>query len=500
MSKYGKLRKAEGNSKWFLQRTLDEHDRSMDHPWMKMIYSKVFSIKQYASWLAQMHAVFQRLEQHLESKPLEGVHDAGLLRTPALESDLQQLLGSDWREQANKALQSCPAAQQYLEHLEEDALDVNLLLAHHFLNYNAVLSGGEYLGRMVSEKLCVPHGAPGVRFYCFDGVSEGKGPSRVQKYLASLDTLEISIEDREHMLATMRRIYTDTEAMMTEVYNIQPVDGHSYHEAKAASDAEGPPKTLPEHQLVNLTLDELKTYTGSDNGRILICLAGELLDVSAGRDVYGPGCSYALLAGHDVTRCLANMSLEPSELDDLGWEPTSEEDETALQRWREKLTAKYPVAGKLVFSSSPNPSAGSAVPQSKSQTNSPGSTSESAPAIAKADATFTSTKKDAQQACPISGKVGTCPMAAIMGGGKASAAPKAKASSSSSSTTSKGFMAGKSLVASVNKDTSSQDSLFYRLCPLHWDDKTMKMLVVVAVASWLNGVLIGWKLHAQMSS
>jgi len=334
----------------------------------------------------------------------------------------------------------------------------------------------------------VPHGVPGVRFYCFDGVQEGRNPARVQKYLASLDTLEISPEDRDRMLTTMRRIYADTEAMMTEVYNIQPVDGQMYNEAKAASDAEGPPKPLPQDELLNLTLDELKTFTGSGNGRILISLAGELLDVSAGREMYGPGCSYSILAGHDVTCCLANMSLAPSELDDLGWEPTTEEDKTALQRWREKLTAKYPVAGKLVHSSSPNPSAGSAVPNS-----------ESAPSTAKADAMPMS--NDAQQACPISGKVGTgCPMAAIMGGGKASADAKVKASSCSSSATSKGFMAGKSLVASVNKDTSSQDSLFYRLCPLHWDDKTVKMLIVVAGASWLNGLLIGWKLHGQVYS
>jgi len=346
MSTYGKLTKAEGNAKWFLLRTLDEHDRSMDHPWMKMMYSKLFSIEQYASWLAQMHAVFQRLEQHLESKPLKGVHDAALLRTPALESDLQQLLGSDWHEQVNKTVQSSPAAQLYLEHLDEDALDTNLLLAHHFLNYNAVLSCGEHLGRMVSEKLRVPHGASGVQFYCVDCVKEGKGSARVQKYLASLDTLEISSEDRECMLTAMRRIYADMEAMMTDVYNIQPVDGQTYHEAKAASDAEGP------------------------------------------------------------------------------------------QQW-----------------------------------------------------------------CPISGKAGTgCPMAAIMGGGNASADPTAKASSSTSPATSKSFMAGKSLVASVNKDTSSQDSHSNIFCPLHWDDSTMKLVFVVAGAAWLNGILIGWKLHRKLSS
>ena len=40
-------------------------------------------------------------------------------------------------------------------------------------------------------------------------------------------------------------------------------------------------------------------------------LPGDLLDVSAGREMYGPGGGYSLLSGHDVTRCLATMSLAP---------------------------------------------------------------------------------------------------------------------------------------------------------------------------------------------
>lgn len=34
---------------------------------------------------------------------------------------------------------------------------------------------------------------------------------------------------------------------------------------------------------------------GEDGGRILISLAGELLDVSAGREMYGPGGGYSAL-------------------------------------------------------------------------------------------------------------------------------------------------------------------------------------------------------------
>merc|ERR1719464_616649 len=135
--------------------------------------------------------------------------------------------------------------------------------------------------------------------------------------------------------------------MMQEVYELKPGEGKGYTTAKDAGEAAGPPPPLPEGELVHLTLEELHGFTGKDNGRILFSLSKELLDVTAGRELYGPGGSYSLFAGRDVTRCLATMSLEPEALDDLRWEPACAEDESAVKQWREKLKAKYPVAGTL---------------------------------------------------------------------------------------------------------------------------------------------------------
>merc|ERR1719277_1945800 len=114
---------------------------------------------------------------------------------------------------------------RYLQHLAEDSSSPWCLLAHHFLQYNAVLSGGAYLGKMVCNKLAVPHSAPGVRFYAFDGVAPEKSPARVQKYIKGFDTIEITDSDREAMLATMMQVYTDTEAMMLECYEMNPISG-----------------------------------------------------------------------------------------------------------------------------------------------------------------------------------------------------------------------------------------------------------------------------------
>jgi len=387
------------------------------------------------------------------------------------------------------------ATARYLEHLESDAAHPHLLLAHHFLQYNAVLSGGAYLGEMVSQKMCLPHGAPGVRFYSFDGVDEGKGSARVQQYLRDFDIIDIGEQELEEMLATMRRVYSDTEAMMTEVFGLNPVEGVNYAAAKEGESKAPPPIPAPEQ--LELTLDELHGHIGADGGRILLSLGGEILDVSAGRELYGPGGGYALLAGHDVTRCLATMSLEPSELDDLSWEPDNGEDEKALIQWREKLKAKYPVAGRLYAA----PAATELAPSGLRKRAAAPVAAAPAPGAAAAAAGPGEVQK-----CPISGKEGAgCPMA-FMGIGKgASAAEQAGPAKSSTSTSAKpasasGFMAGKSLIASVEKKNTSDESLLYRLCPLHWDDQTIKMLILVAAVSWTSGAFVGWNLHKQLTS
>eukprot|EP00438_Fugacium_kawagutii_P008107 Skav222128 [mRNA] locus=scaffold1181:673984:690078:- [translate_table: standard] len=293
----------------------------MDHPWMQMIYKQVFSLKQYATWLALNHAV----------------------------------------------------------------------LAHHFLQYNAVLSGGAYLGKMVSG------------------------------YLQDFDTLEISEDHRTEMLRVMKRIYAETEAMMSEVFELNPVKGISY---KTSQD------------------------------QAIRC---ELLDVSSGREMYGPSGGYSLLAGHDVTRCLATMSLEPwcgrsgeepEHLDDLQWSSDSAEDEEALKNWQQRLKEKYPLAGKLRATSA---WAGEEIAAEGLRKRSPVS------AAVESATPSTAATAAGEDRCPISGKQGrglrqgsgTCPMASIMGmaGVKMPEKPEPSAAASSASANgSSSFMKGKSLV------------------------------------------------------
>ena len=57
-----------------------------------------------------------------------------------------------------------------------------------------------------------------------------------------------------------------------------------------------PPRVPASFMTVQLSLSDLQGY----NGRILMSLAGELLDVTAGAEMYGPGNGYSILAGHGI--------------------------------------------------------------------------------------------------------------------------------------------------------------------------------------------------------
>jgi heme oxygenase len=503
MGKYGELSRNDGHSKWFLQRTLVAHDKTMDHPWMQMIYNQTFTVQQYCAWLAMNHASFKALEELPNSEVTEKVNKKHLLRTASLEVDLIRLRGeAQWKTEAAFVVSSSKATQRYLAHLAEDAEKPHLALAHHFLQYNAVLSGGAFLGEMVQEKFCVPFGAPGVAFYAFEGVKQGKGAAEVQRYLKDFDTIGIGEEDRQSMLAAMQRVYDDVEEMMSECYEMNPQSGIAYGSAKGADGKPAPPPRIADEDMLELSVSELRDYCGQP--RIIMSLGGELLDVSAGRDMYGPGGGYSLLAGHDVTRCLATMSLEPEDLDDLDWQPTSPEDEQALANWQEKLKAKYPVAGKLrrEGEAPATPALGAVGPPEGLRQRSTATTStaeeaaaSSAPAPAPAPAPAAAGAAGDEQRCPLSGKTGVgCPMAMFTGGGVAAqkaAAPKAKEAPKS------GFMKGKSMIAAVEESKPQGESWIYKLCPLHWDANTTRLLIAVATAAWVSGIFVGWNLNRQ---
>jgi len=93
---------------------------------------------------------------------------------------------------------------------------------------------------------------------------------------------------------------------------------------------------------------ELKQYNGQNDAPIFVAVRGFVFDVTAGRDFYGPGSSYEVLAGRDASLGLASM-----ETDEAKWPKKATMDELTgmetdtLNDWLQRFEDKYPLVGFL---------------------------------------------------------------------------------------------------------------------------------------------------------
>eukprot|EP00039_Didymoeca_costata_P015069 m.251396 g.251396 ORF g.251396 m.251396 type:complete len:396 (-) comp16148_c0_seq19:2276-3463(-) len=112
------------------------------------------------------------------------------------------------------------------------------------------------------------------------------------------------------------------------------------------------PAPVISEQQRGLTLAELARYNGKEDSKIYIAVRRTVYDVSSGASFYGPDAGYSVFAGKDATRCLATMSLEEKDTNDLDYEPKNQEDKETLDGWEKKYKEKYPIVGTVIESTS----------------------------------------------------------------------------------------------------------------------------------------------------
>lgn len=106
-----------------------------------------------------------------------------------------------------------------------------------------------------------------------------------------------------------------------------------------------------------MTVEELAAFDGTGpvpEGRIdplcYVACKGKVFDVSfGGWDMYGPGASYHRFAGKDVSRALAKMSFEPSDIASRDLSDLTPAQLKVLDDWLERFETRklYPVVGTL---------------------------------------------------------------------------------------------------------------------------------------------------------
>ena len=93
--------------------------------------------------------------------------------------------------------------------------------------------------------------------------------------------------------------------------------------------------------------EELRQYDGRDpDGPILLAVDGTVFNVYKGRNFYGKGGEYSIMAGRDATRLLARTSLE-EETEEEKKKPLTIAEKAALEGWYWTFRNKYDIVGQL---------------------------------------------------------------------------------------------------------------------------------------------------------
>ncbi|TQF68427.1 biliverdin-producing heme oxygenase [Rhodococcus spelaei] len=158
----------------------------------------------HAALLGQTYLVYLALEEAGRAQAEHPVAapfiDDELLRTEALEADLEFLLGADWRSQVT----ALPATTRYIERLNEIAFDWPAgFVAHHYIRYMGDLSGGQIIRRMLER--AYGYTTDGLRFYIFDQIEKPK--LYKDAYRAKLDAAPLSDEDQHRLIDEVKLAY-----------------------------------------------------------------------------------------------------------------------------------------------------------------------------------------------------------------------------------------------------------------------------------------------------
>ncbi|WP_406200396.1 biliverdin-producing heme oxygenase [Kitasatospora sp. NBC_01560] len=174
----------------------EEHEAAEQSSFMSHLLGGRLGIDAYADLTGQLWYVYRALEGRaaaLAEHPVAGPFiDRALLRTAAIERDLEHLRGPGWRE----GLAPLPATAAYVARVEELAAEWPAgYVAHHYTRYLGDLSGGQIIRGIAEKTWGFERKGDGVRFYVFEEVDNPAAFKR--DYRAKLDAAGLALDDIE---------------------------------------------------------------------------------------------------------------------------------------------------------------------------------------------------------------------------------------------------------------------------------------------------------------
>lgn len=180
------------------ERTWSGHDDSAGDTFMRDLMQGNGTRDDYIALVVQHYFIYEALE-HAEARFTDDPDAArfispSLTRLPALEQDLEFLLGETWRDQ----ISAVPTTQRYVDRIREIEAEgwAGGFVAHHYTRYMGDLSGGQAIGRLMQRHFGFE--TNGVGFYLFDQIANPKAFK--ETYREQLDAVGWDEAERERVI------------------------------------------------------------------------------------------------------------------------------------------------------------------------------------------------------------------------------------------------------------------------------------------------------------
>ncbi|MBX3195228.1 MAG: biliverdin-producing heme oxygenase [Schumannella sp.] len=187
------------------ERTWTDHGDSEGASFMSDLMTGKGTREDYIALVVQHYYVYEALEA--AAAEFVGDPEAApflsdqLTRLPALEADLEYLIGADWRDQ----IAPLPTTVRYVQRIREIAAQhwAGGFVAHHYTRYLGDLSGGQMIRKVMQRQFGFD--TNGVGFYLFDQIASPKEFKTT--YREQLDAAGWDEAERERVIAEVIEAY-----------------------------------------------------------------------------------------------------------------------------------------------------------------------------------------------------------------------------------------------------------------------------------------------------
>jgi heme oxygenase len=187
------------------ERTWGSHGDSEGAAFMNDLMTGKGTREDYVALVAQHYFIYDAIESAgaaFSGDPIAARFlTPQLTRLPAIESDLEFLLGATWRDQ----ITPLPTTVRYVNRIGEvvSAGWVGGFVAHHYTRYLGDLSGGQVIRTLMQRQFGFE--TNGVGFYLFDQIAKPKEFKDI--YREQLDAVGWDEDERERVIDEVVRAY-----------------------------------------------------------------------------------------------------------------------------------------------------------------------------------------------------------------------------------------------------------------------------------------------------